>query len=333
MSRAATLSIFGWLIRDTFRQAKASGLFWLLLGITGLFFLVCLSVSVDGSSLTRDPHDSTEFLPRQDQVTDPAKAARDNVPTIQGDLRIGFGVMRIPFGRDAEDAVRFLQLLLAAGVADTAGILLALVWTAGFLPRFLDPATAAVLLAKPAPRWALILGKYAGVVVFVAFQALIFVTVTWLALGIRTEVWDQAYFRTVPLMLIHFGVFYSVSVFLAVATRSTAACIFGSVSFWFLCWGMNYGRHALVAMPEQGAFSGPLRTVVEVGYWLLPKPADFGIILFDNLHAGSFFARLSEFQIVQAKGAVTPSLSILSSLAFAVVVLLMAVYELNQRDF
>ena len=35
-------------------------------------------------------------------------------------------------------AVHLLELILAGGVADTLGLLLTLVWTAGFLPGFLD---------------------------------------------------------------------------------------------------------------------------------------------------------------------------------------------------
>ena len=41
----------------------------------------------------------------------------------------------------------------------------ALVWTAGFLPDFLQPSAASVLFAKPVPRWTVLLGKYAGVVI------------------------------------------------------------------------------------------------------------------------------------------------------------------------
>ena len=39
----------------------------------------------------------------------------------------------------AGDAVHFVQTWLAGWIADTAGILLALLWTAGFLPTFLEP--------------------------------------------------------------------------------------------------------------------------------------------------------------------------------------------------
>src|SRR5262249_23044651 len=146
----------------------------------------------------------------------------------------------------------FLQLLLAGGVADAAGLLLALVWTAGFLPTFLEPASASVLLAKPVPRWSLLAGKYLGVLAFVAFQATVFVGGTWLALAARTGIWDATYLLCIPVLLLHFAIFYSVSALIAVCTRSTVACVLGSVLFWFVCWGMNYGRHAALATPEMG---------------------------------------------------------------------------------
>jgi hypothetical protein len=321
MNRAAAFSVIGWLVRDTFRQARASGLFWLLLAVSALFTLVCLSVSVTEGTALRDPNEPVEFLPRGDPKAGTPEAKRDGIAVVQGELYLAFGALRGPFGRDVEDSVRFLQLLMAAAVADTAGVLLALVWTAGFLPRFLDPATAAVLLAKPVPRWTLILGRYLGALVFVAFQAIVFVAGTWLALGIRTDIWDLAYFHTVPLLLIHFGVFYSV------------ACVIGAVLFWFLCWGMNYGRHVLVALPDASQFSAPLMLATELGYWFLPKPADLGIILFNQLRAEGFVAHVAEYQAVQAKGAFAPGLSVLASIGFAAATLLLAAHELNQKDY
>ena len=72
-----------------------------------------------------------------------------------------------PVSRERSDAVHFLELLLAGGIAGTLGLLLALVWTAGFVPTFLEPSAASVLLAKPVARWQLLLGKYLGVLTFV----------------------------------------------------------------------------------------------------------------------------------------------------------------------
>ena len=133
-------------------------------------------------------------------------------------MTVGFGAMTIPMARGPEDSVRALELVLVGLAADTAGVLLALLWTAGFLPTFLEPQSATVLLAKPCPRWAILVGKYLGVVGFVTLHAALFVGATWLALGVSTGVWYGAYWLAVPLLAVNFAVFYAVSAFLAVCT-------------------------------------------------------------------------------------------------------------------
>ncbi len=206
-------------------------------------------------------------------------------------------------------------------------------WTAGFLPTFLEPSAASVLLAKPAPRWSLLAGKYLGVLAFVGFQALVFVGGTWAALGLRTGVWDMAYLWCVPLLLVHFGVFFSFSALVAVCTRSTVACVIGSLLFWLLCWGLNYGRHLVTGLPDAQAVPGSLAWLVEGGYWLLPKPADLGLILFDSLDAGHHFAKSLALHNVQEQGQFHPGLSVLSSLLFAAVMLYVAGRQLVTTDY
>ena len=164
-----------------------------------------------------------------------------------GTLSLAFGAVRVAVARDVRTTVHFLQLILAAGVADTLGLLLTLVWTAGFLPGFLAPQAVAVLLAKPVPRWGLLAGKYVGVLAFVLAQAVYFVGGTWLALALRTGVWDAAYLLSIPLLLLQFAVFFGFSLLLAVCFRSTVVCVFGSIAFWGICWAINFGRHAVMA--------------------------------------------------------------------------------------
>lgn len=327
----AVIYVARWLIRDTFRQARSSGLLWVMLGLSGLLILVSLSVGVSGGAPLRQGDEPPEFLRHNDPQA--ARARDQGISVVSGELTIGFGVMRVPLGRDALDAVRFLQLTLAGGVADAAGLLLALVWTSGFLPAFLNRRTAAVLLAKPVPRWGLLLGKYFGVLAFVAFQAAIFVGGTWLALALRTGVWDSLYLWSGPLLVVHFAIFYSFSMMLAITTKSKVASIIGAIGFWLLCWGMNYGRHALVAMPDMGGFSASAQWLVEIGYWLLPKPADLGLLLFDALEAGNYFNQMFEFQVVKDKGAFHPEWSIISSLLFAVGVLAVTAREFTAEDY
>jgi len=79
---------------------------------------------------------------------------------------------------------------------------------------------------------------------------------TWLALGIATGVFDARYLFAIPVLLLHFAAFYSFSAMLAVWTRSTVVCVFGTLLFWVMCWAMNYGRHTVVAHDPPGMSAG-----------------------------------------------------------------------------
>src|SRR5205085_9481618 len=138
----------------------------------------------------------------------------------------------------------------------------------GFLPAFLAPNAASVLLTKPVPRWLVLLGKFLGLNLVVGLQASIFALGTWAAIGVATGVWSPAYLLSVPLLMLQFAFFYSFSLFLAVSTRSAIACMVGVVLFWLLCTAVNTSR---VEMWAAGA-SGVTRALVEAAYWVLPKP-------------------------------------------------------------
>jgi ABC-type transport system involved in multi-copper enzyme maturation permease subunit len=306
------------LARDTFRQSLASGIFWVMLTISGICILVCLSVRVtsdfDLPSRTGDPEPS--FLQSE----------------TRGTLTLAFGAVPTPIIRDRIETVRYLQLVLARGVADSLGVLLILVWTSGFLPGFLEPSAVSVLLAKPTARWSLLAGKYLGVLMFVFFHICVFVLGTWVALGVATGVWEANYLLSIPIVVLHFAVFYSFATFLAVWLRNAVTCVFGVLVFWIMCWGMNYARHMMVTRSEFEQVSPAFRYLVEAGYWLLPKPADFGIFLYNALNAGDSFAPLPALTAVEKSGFML-ELSIFSSLAFAVVMIAMASHEFVHVDY
>ena len=330
MTLPAALFAVRWLIRDTFRQARASGIFWLMLAVTGICVAVCLSAGTVNLP-PREEH--SERIPAADpRNPPPEKLKNTGVDVIDGQLTLAFGAIRIPWNRYREDAVRFLQMVLLGLVADTGGILLALVWTAGFLPTFLEPGAASVLLAKPVPRWSLLAGKVLGVLVFVAFQATVFVGGVWLSLGLSTGVWDGVCFLALPVLLIHFAVFFSFSALLAVTTRSTVACVFGSVLFWLVCLGMNLGRHTALLVPELQNVSPAFSFLVDAGYWILPKPADLGQWLVQALQASNEF-RAFDVAGLERQGAWHPGMSLAASVAFAVVMLAIAAREFVTQDY
>src|SRR5690348_5740203 len=101
-------SALPWLIRDTFRQALAAGIFWLMLAVSVLTIAACLSVEVVGD------------------VEAGASASIEGSP--QGQLRLAGGLFAFDVHGDRARAVRTLQLQLAGWIADSGGLLLALVW-------------------------------------------------------------------------------------------------------------------------------------------------------------------------------------------------------------
>jgi ABC-type transport system involved in multi-copper enzyme maturation permease subunit len=299
----ARRSVLRWLIRDTFRQSLSGGVFWLMLAVSLAAVALCLTATVvEGSD---GP----------------------------GHLDLAFGSMQVSLAPGRTVAVHALQGYLVGGIADGVGLLLALMWTAGFLPSFLDANTASVLLAKPIPRWSLLLGKCLGAVAFVAVQDAIFLGGTWLALGLRTGVWDTTCLFCLSLLLLHFAIFFSFSAMLATATRSTVACVFGSILFWLLCWAMNFGRHAFVLLPDLHTAAAGLGHTVELAYWILPKPLDGHLILVGTLQDDYLLSRYLDTRALAQHGGWQPLASVLASCGCALVLLALAAYDFVTAEY
>jgi ABC-type transport system involved in multi-copper enzyme maturation permease subunit len=338
------------LIRDTFRQSCASGICWMMLTVTAICVALCLSVTVRGDAPLASDDEPALFLPRSMPAdgsgassalskvgvpfeTNPDVARRDGIETISGHMSLAFGAVSFPVSRARRDAVYFFELVLAWGVAGTIGVLMALVWTAGFLPAFLEPSAAAVLLAKPIPRWQLLLGKYVGVLSFVGVQVVLFVGLTWLALGIRTNVWNMTYWLCIPLLLLQFAIFYSFSLLLAVISRSTVACVFGSVLFWLLAWGINYGYVMAHGVLEAHHVRSGTLNLARLAYWISPKPVDAGLILFNTMGALGDFEKPAVFMVLESGQEFSPCLSILSCVVLAGSLLVISTYEFSTTDY
>lgn len=319
-----------WMVRDTFRQSLSTKLFWVMLGLTAVCTVLCFSIAVDAPP-ERERH-PFEIPDRINPNVTPPGERNPGTPVVGGKVSLGFGLFTFDIGKSKADSVRLIQLWLAGILADTAGVLLALLWTAGFLPTFLEPHAVTVLLAKPAPRWALLAGKYLGVVFFVALHAVLFVGGTWLGLGVSTGVWDGSYWFAVPLLVVNFAVFYAFSAFLAVCTRSTVVAVFGTLLFWLVCWGMNFTHHRAVGYELTG-LSPVAGSLLQAGYWVLPKPLDLSGLFFDAMKAHNYSTAVPELEAVKARGKWHPEASVLASLAFAMGVLAIAAYEFRKMDY
>jgi hypothetical protein len=284
----------------------------------------------------------------------PLQGPGADLPRVHGKVTYFFGQAKVDIARDRTNTVKMIHVVLGQWVAGTAGLVLAIIFTAGFLPSFLEPSSATVLLAKPVPRWLLLMGKVLGVTAFLGLLCGLFIVGTWWALALKTGVWSKGYLLCWPLLVFHFLLVYSFSTLLAVMTRNTAVCVFGTIVFWLICYGVNYGRHWHVAGPamahpgivkplpdgtppppiaQQSATGG---LIVDAGYWVLPKPADLVIILEESMDAHENFGTLARSAVileVKKQGKFLPMWSMLSSMLGAALFLAMAAWEFHKMDY
>ena len=90
----------------------------------------CFYVSAER---VRHPDEIPDRLPKG---FDPGAAA-EGIPESGGTMSLGFGLVEFKVPKFKGDAVRYFQLWLAGILADTVGVLLALLWTVThFAPPF-----------------------------------------------------------------------------------------------------------------------------------------------------------------------------------------------------
>src|SRR5262249_38807717 len=153
---------------------------------------------------------------------------------------------------------------------------------------------------------------------------------TWLALGLKTQVWNPVYLAAAPLLLVQFAAFFGFSMLLATIFRSSIASALGALLCWAACAGINsvhntmsvttrseshvVGAHDSSQQTESHQLQAPnsgdtaassggaiierpapkynpaLVSLVGACYWILPKPVDIGCYVFHELRAGDFVA-------------------------------------------
>jgi hypothetical protein len=170
------------------------------------------------------------------------------------------------------------------------------------------------------------------VTAFAACQFALFVGGTWLALAVGTGVWHPAYLLSVPVLVALFVILYSFSTLLAVWTRSTVVCVFGTLLFWGACSAVDHARYRALARAEP-AGPGAASPLAEAGYWVLPKPADCLLLLDDALESDRHFGQPAELGEAVRGRAFSPELSLLTSLVFSAALVGLAGWRFVNQDY
>ncbi len=192
--------------------------------------------------------------------------------------------------------VRFIQGLqdgIVGGLAGTVGLLFCIAATAFFVPRMLEKGAADTLFSRPVGRFTLLLARYCAGVLFVA--VLSFLLVLGMHIGFRlVSGWSDPAFLWSALTLTYvFALVHSVSVAVAVFTRSSIAAILTTLLFFVFTGCVHQGwislEHTRAVQAEdiargesevEGAKGFKLlKDTLDAFHWTLPKTTDSDFIV------------------------------------------------------
>jgi ABC-type transport system involved in multi-copper enzyme maturation permease subunit len=192
-----------------------------------------------------------------------------------------------------KEFIRGLQEIIVSGLAGTVGILFCIAATAFFVPRMLEKGAADTLFSRPVGRFTLLMARYAAGVLFVAILSFL------LVLGMHIGFWlvsgwsDPAFLWSALTLTYVFALVHSVSVAVAVFTRSSIAAILTTLVFFVFTgcihqnWiGLEHSRAVKAEAVERGeseveapgGFQFVLDTL-DVLHATLPKTTDADYIV------------------------------------------------------
>ncbi|MCH7994315.1 MAG: ABC transporter permease subunit [Planctomycetes bacterium] len=226
------------------------------------------------------------------------------------------------------------------------GIILAIIATAGFFPAFIERGSIDVVLSKPMARWQIFLGKYFGSMVFVLVQALIFVVLTFVVLGLRWGAWLPGYLWAIPLVVLLFSYIYCVSVWVAVHFRSTVAAIVISLGAWMMFFGVQTTADFFEIFPTWQR-NETVHTAFRAARWIVPKTQDTTYLIAKWSGAGTsdellpdFDAEETDIVTIERASAIerrrmnmNPLYTIGSSLLFEALVVMLAMWKFSRTDY
>jgi ABC-type transport system involved in multi-copper enzyme maturation permease subunit len=253
--------------------------------------------------------------------------------------RIGFlfGVWKADLDEQplGEAVVLWIQRPLVGWIAGWAGIIIAVVVTAGFVPNMLRKGTIDFLIVKPISRPALLLYKYLGGLTFVLLNAVVLVTATWIAFGLTTGNWSPWYLASIFVLGFYFAILYSMSTLVGVLTRSQLAAILITIGCWFLLWIVNQAYTAIhfPAFEKKIMEEAPVViSIVDTIHMILPQPSALGVLndsLLLQANGSKDFAHVYKLALAKFSWAET----LTTSAAFIAVMLGLACWRFSRKDY
>jgi len=238
--RNRTLIAAAALVRDTFREAFARKVFWGFFGCSTaliLFFIFIMKIDV-----------------------------------VQGAMATISLFGKEGRAREVEKLVREVHGGIAAFLY-TAGVFLSVFASAGLIPTIFEPGRVELLLSKPVARYHILLGRYIGNVLVIAFNMFYLVTAIWIIFGVKTGVWAHQFLYSTAISVFVFAVLLSVVLVVAVLTESSVVAMM--VAFGLMLISPITAQRQVIAKLLDSEWS---RNLMRGLYYLLPKVFDLGAV-------------------------------------------------------
>jgi ABC-type transport system involved in multi-copper enzyme maturation permease subunit len=152
-------------------------------------------------------------------------------------------ILRMPLGEMVGLIENTLVNTIGAGIA----LLISTIITAFFIPNMLRKGTVDMLLVKPMHRTTLLLYKFIGGLAFMFMNTVFTVAGIWLVVGLRSGLWSWGFLLSIIIITYQFAVYYSISTFFAVLTRSPIVAILMTCLAWFIFFLIGTGYNIIDA--------------------------------------------------------------------------------------
>ncbi len=137
------------------------------------------------------------------------------------------------------------QLICGAGA--WVILFISVVITSMFIPNMLQKGTVDLAISKPITRPTLLIYKYIGGLTFTLLLTTFTIGGAYLAIGLRSGMWNHMFLLSIPLIVMYFAILYAVSTLIAVFTRSAIVAILGTLLAWGLFYGIGVVNNRIVA--------------------------------------------------------------------------------------
>ncbi len=238
--------------------------------------------------------------------------------------------------------------------------LLALFSMASVVPKTLKSGQAALLFTKSRSRSEVLMGRFAGGLLFAAIPTLVCLIGLFLTLGWRLGVWEWHLFLALPFTLLVFAALAATTVMLGVLTKSASASLVVTLIFAASVIALQDAASRPGEIEDEGEFKGMVRAsagsvALQALAWPLPRTHDLmeGLDRSLNLHSPRLFRdlirrwRVGKYQVGAAAAdaidaneetssePVTPlqlGEAVMVTSGFCGITLVMAAMMLNRRD-